>query len=157
MADQKRKSAKQSISKRPLKGFTLYLCNCVDYDAVAETLDRNGIRYQRHRNHFKPDVEDTKLLQKIGKRRWILVTADKKQRTRYLERQMIVSHKVREFVLSSGEVGDIGEILVKARSQMRNLCRKNEGPFVASITSSGNVALQNLKGITNPMAGNYGR
>jgi len=156
MADQKRKSKKRSISNRPLKGFTLYLCNNVDYDSIAETLDRNGIRYQRHRNHFKANVEDTKLLQKVGKRRWILVTADKKQRTRHLERQMIVRFKIREFVLSSSSVGDVGDILVKARSQMRNLCRKNEGPFVAAITAKGNVSLQNLKNSLNPMAGNHG-
>lgn len=153
MVDQKRKSKKQSISKRPLKGFTLYLCNCIDYDSVAETLDRNGIRYQRHRHHFPPDVEDTKLLPKIGKRKWILITADKKQRKRHLERQMIARYKVREFVLSAPELGDVGELLVKARFQMRNLCKSNEGPFVATITAKGNVSLQVLERAENPMAG----
>ena len=157
MGDQKKKSRKRSISKRPLKGFTLYLCNCVDYDAVAETLRRNGIRFQRHRSHFHGATPDTELLKKVGKRRWILITADKKQRTRYLERQMIVQYRVREFVFRASEVGDIGELLVKARKQMRNLCKKNEGPFVASISKIGNVSLQNLEGAENPIVGNYGK
>lgn len=155
MGEPKRRSRKRSISNRLLKGFTLYLCNCVDYDSVADALQRSGIRYQRHRDHFPPDVEDTKLLQKIGKRRWILITADKKQRRRHLERQMISRYKVREFVFSAAELGDVGELLVKARVQMRNLCKRNEGPFVATITTSGNVALQVLKDPENPMVGSH--
>jgi len=155
MADQKKKSKKRSTSKRLLKGFTLYLCNNVDYDSVAATLQRNNIRFQRHRDHFRADAPDAELLRKVGKRRWILITADKKQRTRHLERQMIILYKVREFVFSSATVGDIGELLMKALRQMRKICRQNEGPFVATISQSGHVTLQNLKNPQNAMVGKY--
>ncbi|HVB56021.1 MAG TPA: hypothetical protein VNE63_06250 [Candidatus Acidoferrales bacterium] len=124
---------------------------------MAEHLQRNGIRFQRHRSHFHGDTPDTELLKKVGKRRWILITADKKQRTRHLERQMILLYKVREFVFTASEVGDIGALLVKARRQMKNLCRKNEGPFVAAISKNGNVSLRNLKNTENAMMGNYGK
>ena len=151
MGDPKQKSKKQSTSNRPLKGFTLYLCNCVDYDDVANALRRSGIRFQRHRDHFSGDTPDTELLKKVGKRRWILITADKKQRTRPIERKMMVLYKVREFVITAPEVGDVGELIVKARRKMRNLCSKNGGPFVASISKSGNVAIQNLQGADSVM------
>lgn len=155
MADQKKKSKKRLASKKPLKGFTLYLCNNVDYDSVADTLQHNNIRFQRHRDHFRADAPDAELLKKVGKRRWILITADKKQRTRHIERQMIILHKVRAFVFSSGTVGDIGELLMKAMKQMRSLCRQNAGPFVATISQLGNVSLQNLLNPQNPMVGKY--
>jgi len=70
---------------------------------------------------------------------------------------MILLYKVREFVFTASEVGDIGALLVKARRQMKNLCRKNEGPFVAAISKNGNVSLRNLKNTENAMMGNYGK
>jgi len=44
------------------------------------------------------------------------------------------SFKIREFVFTSREIGDPGDSLVKASRQMRNLCKKHPGPFVASIS-----------------------
>lgn len=79
------------------------------------------------------------LLRKVGERKWILVTFDKKQRTRFLERKLIDQFKIREFVFTSSRIGDPGDLLVKANRQMRNLCKKHNGPFVASISQSGKV------------------
>jgi hypothetical protein len=138
----KRRRNKQR--QRPLKGFTLYLCANIDYDEVAETLRRAGIRFKRHRDCFQGSTPDTELLKEVGKRRWILITADKKQRTRMVEKQLIQQFRVREFVFISAQVGNVGELLVKASRQIRNLCRKNPGPFVASISQTGNVALRSL-------------
>jgi hypothetical protein len=145
MVDPRQRSKKRSNSKKRLKGFTLYLCHNIDYDAVAAVLRQNGIRYKRHRDYFVGSTPDTELLKKVGKHRWILVTADQKQRTRTLECEMIKRHKIRQFVFTSSEVGDVGQLLVKARVKMRNLCSNNEGPFVASISKSGNVAMRTLR------------
>jgi hypothetical protein len=145
MVDPRQRSKKRSNSKKPLKGFTLYLCHNIDYDAVAAALRQNGIRYKRHRDYFVGSTPDTELLKKVGTHRWILITADQKQRTRTLESEMIKRYKIRQFVFTSGEVGDVGQLLVKARIKMRNLCSKNEGPFVASISKSGNVAMRTLR------------
>jgi hypothetical protein len=150
MADRKRKSKRRSHSKKQLKqkpllkGFTLYLCHNVDYDDVAKKLEQNGIRFKRHRDHFTGSTPDTELLKKVGQKRWILITADQKQRTRLIERRLIEQFKIREFVFTSAEVGDVGELLVKARRQMRNLCSRHEGPFVASISKNGKVFLRTL-------------
>ena len=141
MVDPKPKSKKRSPSKkqRQLKGFTLYLDHNLDYDELVEKLERAGIRYKRHREFFDGSVDDTVLLQLVGKKRWVLITFDKKQRTRFLERKLIEQFKIREFVFTSAEIGDPGDLLVKANRQMRNLCRNHAGPFVASISKSGKV------------------
>ena len=145
MVDPRRRSKKRSSSKKQLKGFTLYLCHNIDYDSVADVLRRNGIRYKRHRECFASgSTPDTELLKQVGKHKWILVTADQKQRTRTLESELIKQFKIREFVFTSGEVGDVGKLLVKANRSMRNLCRNHAGPFVASISKSGNVAIRTL-------------
>jgi hypothetical protein len=142
MVDPKSKSKRRSRSKRrkpPPKGFTLYLDHNLDYDELVEKLDRAGIRYKRHREFFSGSTDDTVLLRKVGERKWILVTFDKKQRTRFLERKLIDQFKIREFVFTSSRIGDPGDLLVKANRQMRNLCKKHNGPFVASISRSGKV------------------
>ena len=115
------------------------MCHNLDYDDVVKKLERAGIRFKRHREFFSGSTDDTVLLKKVGKQKWILITFDKKQRTRQLERKLIEQFKIREFAFTSSEIGDVGELLVKASSQMRKICKRLPGPFVASISKSGNV------------------
>jgi hypothetical protein len=145
MVDPKAKSKKRSRSKKqkpPPKGFTLYLDHNLDYDELVGKLERAGIRHKRHRDFFPGSTPDTELLRKVGQKNWVLVTFDKKQRTRFLEKKLIEQFKIREFVFTSGAIGDPGGLLVKANRQMRNVCKKHEGPFVASISESGKVYLR---------------
>ncbi len=149
MPGRKTRSKKRSSGKelnKPLKGFTLYLCQNVDFDELAEALDRANIRYQRHRAHFKHWVEDEVLLPLVGTKRWILITADQRQRIKRLENRKIRQYRVREFAFTDGTMGKalLCEVLLKAKNKMRKLCRENPGPFVASISRSGNVKLHAL-------------
>ena len=140
MVDPKPKSKRRSRSKKrkpPPRGFTLYLDHNLDYDELVEKLDRAGIRYKRHREFFSGSTDDRVLLKKVGQKNWVLITFDKKQRTRLLERKMIEQFKIREFVFTSREIGDPGDLLVKANRQMRAICKRHSGPFVASISKSG--------------------
>jgi hypothetical protein len=125
------------------------LCNNIDYDDVAIKLEKAGIRFKRHRDHFSGSTPDTVLLKEVGRKGWILITADKKQRTRLLERKVIEQYRVREFVFTAGDIGDVGDLLVKARKQMRNICSKHPGPFVASISKSGNVYFRGMDSAAN--------
>jgi hypothetical protein len=156
MGEKRRRSKKRSSSnnQRPLKGFTLYLCNCIDYPSVAETLHRHGFRFQRHRDHFPPDVEDVVLLKKVGLRKWILITGDKRQRIKPLEKAAIRQYKVRQFVIADAAIGDIGELIVRARRRMRNLCKRNTGPFIFAINPSGTISPRPLDGVTPDLNSN---
>jgi hypothetical protein len=145
MGDPKQRSKRRSDSKRPRKGFTLYLCHNLDYDGVVDALDRGGVRYKRHREFFSGDTPDSTLLPKVGKHRWILITYDQKQRTRTIENDLIKRHKIRQFVFTSGEITDAGAILLKASAAMRNICRRREGPFIYSISNTGKVKERTLR------------
>ena len=114
MGDRKQRSKKRSTSKNqpPLKGFTLYLCNCVDYDEVVEALEKSGIRYKRHRDYFPGYAPDTELLKLVGQKGWILITGDRRQRIKPLEKQAIKQFRVREFLI--GGAGNIGDRIVRA-------------------------------------------
>ena len=145
MGDRRQRSKRRSASKRLRKGFTLYLCHNLDYEGVVNALDRAGIRFKRHREFFSGDTPDTKLLPKVGQHRWILITFDQKQRTRDVENELIKQYRVRQFVFTSGQIGDVGAVLVKASPTMRNICKRRDGPFVYSISSSGNVKERTLR------------
>jgi hypothetical protein len=110
MAGKKGKSKKRSYGKelsRPLKSFTLYLDESVDFDEVAEALDKVNVRYQRHRDHFgsKIGIRDEALLPYVGRKRWILLTTDQRQRSKHIERLQIFHYKIRQFVFTSGNLG----------------------------------------------------
>jgi PIN like domain len=145
LVDPRQRSKKRSGSNKPRKGFTLYLCHNLDYDSVAKALERSGIRFKRHREFFSGEVPDTTLLPKVGQHRWVLVTFDQKQRTRTIEAELIKRYRIRYFVFTSSQIGDVGELLTKASKAMRNLCKRKDGPFCASISKSGNVALRALR------------
>lgn len=144
MADPRRRSKRRSSSNRLHKGFTLYLCHNLDYESLANALLRGGIRFKRHREFFSGDTPDTELLKLVGKHRWILLTFDQKQRTRKIENEHIKRYKVRQFVFTSSQIGDVGEVLLLAATTMRNICRRREGPFVYSISSTGKVKERSL-------------
>jgi hypothetical protein len=151
MAAKRGKSKKRSRGKeprRPLKAFTLYLCENVDYDEIAEALDRHGVRYKRHRDHFpnQSGISDEILLRLVGEKGWILLTTDQRQRTREVEKLKIIQFNVRQFVFTSGNMSKnaLIETLVKSKNSMRKFCSLNGGPFSASISKSGTVALRDL-------------
>jgi hypothetical protein len=145
MVDPKQRSKRQSDSKKLLRGFTLYLCHNLDYDSVANAVERSGIRFKRHREFFSGDTLDTVILPKVGRHRWIMITFDQKQRTRTIESEMVKRYKIRQFVFTSSEIGNVGELLVKASKAMRNICKRREGPFVYSISKFGNLAERVLR------------
>jgi hypothetical protein len=74
-----------------------------------------------------------------------MITFDQKQRTRTIESEMVKRYKIRQFVFTSSEIGNVGELLVKASKAMRNICKRREGPFVYSISKFGNLAERVLR------------
>lgn len=81
---------------------------------------------------------------KVGSKGWVLLTADKRIRYNFLERQALQQHAVREFVFASGNMSgeDMGAALTLALPKIQRLARKLEPPFVATITRKGEVYLR---------------
>ena len=73
-----------------------------------------------------------------------MLTCDQKIRYNQLERQKIIQYRIREFVLTSGNMNGamMGAALTRAAKQMKSLVRRYEPPFIAYISQSGNVAIR---------------
>jgi len=106
------------------------------------------VRFERHLAHFPRGTPDETWLPKVGANGWVLLTADKRIRYNFLEKQALKEHAVREFVFASGNMSgeDMGAVLELAIPKMRRLARKLEPPFVAAITRKGEVYLRWPKG-----------
>jgi PIN like domain len=129
----------------PPDEFVIYLdenlCNTV---ALQEILLKLGVRFERHLDHAARGTPDEEWLPVVGKRGWVLLTADKNIRYNLLERRALERNAVREFVFASGNLsgGDMAAALEKALGRMRSLCRRTQPPFVAAITKAGEVHLR---------------
>lgn len=149
MAARRSKSKKQSAgsdqSPSPPEDFTLFLDeNLCNSAAICEALKKSGVPFERHLNHFPRGAPDESWLPTLGKKNWILLTADKRIRYNLLEKQALEENAVREFVFSSGNMSgqDMAQALETALPSMQRLCRKTSAPFVAAITKAGEVHLR---------------
>lgn len=102
------------------------------------------MRFKRHTEHFARGVEDERFLPFIGLRGWTLLTSDQRMGRRGLEREAIRAHQVRMFAFTSNNIGGskMAEALKEALPKMKRFVQKNEPPFIASITQSGDVLMK---------------
>ena len=102
------------------------------------------VRFERHLAHFQSGTLDEVWLPLVGSNGWILLTSDKRIRYNLLEKRALKVHAVREFVFTSGNMSgqDMAAGLKLALPKMRTFSSRTKPPFVASITSTGEIHLR---------------
>ena len=141
----KKQSAGKAPSPSPPEDFVLYLDeNLCNSRAIQDTLTKVFVRFERHLAHFQPGTPDETWLPKVGANGWVLLTADKRIRYNFLEKQALKEHAVHEFVFASGNMSgqDMASALELALPKMQRLYSKVKPPFVAAITRTGEVHLR---------------
>lgn len=111
---------------------------------MKSELHRGGVRFRIYKQDVAGNAgsEDTSFLPKVGKRGWILITADWHQRTRPREIADMQKYRVRHFAFP-GNLGAtaMARLLVSAKNNVLVCCRDNE-PFIsANISKDGSVRL----------------
>jgi hypothetical protein len=109
-------------------------------DALAQL----GIKHERHGQHFSPGTQDTAWLPFVGEKGWILITKDKRIRFNDLEKEAVLTYRVRQFYFTSGNYSgtEMATMLVAALPEIMGLCETQAPPFFASITKAGRVHLR---------------
>jgi hypothetical protein len=107
-------------------------------------LSKLGIKFERHLSYFSRGASDEDWLPLVGKKRWILLTADKRMRYNFLERRALEKNAVREFVFASGNMSgqEMATALEAALLKMQRICRRFHSSFVAAITRTGQVHIR---------------
>src|SRR5262249_34671960 len=102
-------------------------------DAIAKS---SGARVEQHNNHFGRRTEDVDWLPYVGRRDWVVVTADKRIKRRLFERETLINAGVRSFVLGSGNLGvqAIIAILTTAMPAMLKLIAEQDPHLSHGLT-----------------------
>lgn len=102
-----------------------------------------GALVEAHIDHFPINALDTEWLPEVSRRGWVVITKDWGLNSNLLELRAIAAAKARVFILSSGNyTGEqMAEILVSGLDRMEKVVQGNQAPFIARITSNGQVRI----------------
>jgi hypothetical protein len=111
---------------------------------VLAVLGKAGVRVERHLEHFARGTPDETWLPFVGSKGWILLTSDARIRYRSNEKQAVIQNSVRMFYFSNNNMSGLqmATALEKALPRIFRICAKQDPPFFAAITPSGEVDLR---------------
>ena len=137
-------SGSSGAPSRKLPNLTFYLDENWDCLEVTNELRRAGVRYRIYKQDVSPNAGtvDEAFLPEVGRRGWILITADWHQRYRPREIADIRRYKVRHVIVPANLGAEaMAKLLASAKNNIRACCRDNEPPFSASVLRNGGVKL----------------
>jgi len=107
-------------------------------------LKDSGVKYERHVDHWPAGTADEHWIPKVGQQGWVLLTRDQNIRYNELELQQIIAANVREFVILGGNLNksELAVVIASALPAIRRFCKKQQPPFIVSISKSGHLALR---------------
>jgi hypothetical protein len=109
---------------------------------VPEALRRAGATVEVHDDHFPQSTPDQTWLKEVGRRGWIVLTADKRIRYRSLEREALLAAGVQAFVLTSIPGPEMGDIFAAALGRMEAMCASHGSrPFIAKVSRGPDVKI----------------
>lgn len=83
---------------------TFFLDRSLGKHVVAVALRSAGARVEVHDDHFSPDATDEHWLAEVGRRKWIVLTKDKRLRYHPREKTALLRHGVRAFILTAHDL-----------------------------------------------------
>lgn len=117
------KSTKRSAASSWPPDLFLLLDRCIGAKTVPDALRLAGANVLCHQDQFAPNAPDDEWLKEAGRKGWVVITKDKRIRTRESEKAAITQAKVLAFMIISANVGgkELAEILLKALPAIRQL------------------------------------
>ncbi len=135
-----RKRSGVSASPNPL---TFFVDRSLGRIKVVEALRAANQAVVLHEDVFPQNAKDRAWLAEAGRNAWVVLSKDKHIQTRPNELAALLEAGVAAFVLTSGNVTgqQMAAAYVAALPKMIRMLESHERPFVARITTAGDVAL----------------
>ncbi|MGD0093570.1 MAG: hypothetical protein ABSE73_26980 [Planctomycetota bacterium] len=110
---------------------------------VGEALKKAGAEVRFYGVDIPRGTPDAVWLATIGEKKWICLTKDKAIRRRPQERKALEEAGVKAFVLTSGNLpgAEMAALFANNLRRMEKMARNIPGPFIATVTRTGIVAL----------------
>ncbi len=137
-------------SQRLPEPWTFFIDRSVGGRIVAEALLTAGETVEIHDDHFAKDAPDVEWLAAVGAKGWIVLSKDDRIRLNEMERHALQSAGVAAFFLGRSDLTgpQMAAIVVGALQTMRRALRRFDVPFIARISSSGEVSVFESGGTT---------
>lgn len=98
------------------------------------------MRVEIHDDHFPQDEQDPIWIAEVGRRGWIVITADQRIRRMSLETEAIMSAGVQAFIfVGKTDVRRFADSFLRARRRVERLLTSESGPFIAKIYRDGRI------------------
>jgi len=135
--------SKKRSAARPPEGAVFFIDRSLGTEPIAAALREQGLEVLLHRDRFAPDEEDRVWLLEAGRRGWVVLTKDQRIRYHPLEKAALRAGGARVFILVAGNLrgAQIAEAFVRALPAIFGALRSQAGPFLATVTSAGEVRL----------------
>jgi PIN like domain len=125
----------------PAPHDAFFLDNCLSPQLV-EGLKVFGENVEHLRSSFPENTPDTIWIPEVARRGWILVTRDKRIRTRPLEIEALIRTGLPTFIFTQKNDPDMWgwvELIVKRWAEMKVFAASQRRPFIAGIPFKGKI------------------
>lgn len=123
--------------------LTFFLDRSLGREIIAKALREKNVHVEVHDSHFPSNAKDEDWLLDIGSRGWVVLTKDRKFHNRVLEITAIARSSAKVFKLTAANLQgpEMAAIFVKAINKITRVAVSNSGPFIATVSKSGQVAI----------------
>jgi len=141
-ASKSKKGSDASCKSKQQHELVFFLDKCLGNYDVRTSLENAGARVEIHTDHFDQDAEDAHWLPIVGKKGWVVLTKDRHFLNNPIEVIALLRSGTASFVLRSANMtGDqMGMAFATALPSMARMVERKPMPFIASVSSMGNVA-----------------
>ncbi len=119
----------------PTKTTTIFIDRCLGGVRLAKAIHGQGITVEVHDDHFPQDALDKDWLPEVGKKGWLVLTADENIGRRQIELFAVNDYSVKLFVFVPSKMNARGRnaIIVDSLLSIVKVAEKNQAPFIAKI------------------------
>lgn len=111
---------------------------------MPQVFEAAGHSIELHDDHYPQDMEDIAWMPLVGEKGWIVVTNDMAIAKRHpMELKTLYECNLAAFILTNMSLSgpDKAAAFTKAMRKIERLARSEKRPFIATVTSSGEVKL----------------
>lgn len=124
----------EDITSRPPEP-TFFLDRTIDNPTVLNGLRSIGCSVIPHRELFKHDEDDNVWIEEVSKKGYIIITNDKKIRSRALEIKSVIIHKARMLCLTNGNMSSLTqlEVLKSGMGLIKKHIQSAQPPYIVRV------------------------
>lgn len=114
---------------------TFFLDRTIDNPIVLNGLRGIGCSVIPHHELFRHDEDDSVWIEEVSKKGYIIITNDKKIRSRALEIKSVIIHKARMLCLTNGNMSSSTqlEVLKSGMDLIKKHIQKAEPPYIVKV------------------------